>query len=76
MISCNGRESLYNEHEALTAEGVELSDQVTRAMKSIFEVWRARGHSLREIGHIMSQSVGCLESELVLRAAMEHRKSL
>ena len=66
--------SLFNKYEAFTPEGIQLSDRAHKAIKALMEEYAAQGFALRDIGHIISSTVGVIESELVLKKRLEERK--
>lgn len=69
------RKSFFNpEHDAWTAEASDCGDEVRAIMRPIFEKWIALGYSPREIAYIATTSTFSLESEIVLKKAMELRQ--
>lgn len=65
---------LFGENSRYTPEALELHEEIEKALNPIFKKWNNKGHSLREISHIVTLAAVGLESMLVLIRSVENMK--
>ena len=68
-------ENLFNEYEAYTKAGRDLSDEVTKALDPIFERWVKDGHKIRDIESIMSDEISIIGAILRMERGIAAAKS-
>lgn len=66
--------SLFNDYECYIKEGQDLDREVCETLKPIYQKYLDAGFKIRDVGHIMSSTVSCLESELALVFQFDKRK--
>jgi len=67
--------SFYNDYNAYGDEGLAALDEFNAAIKPVWDRLVADGWNPREISHLWQMSIGGIEAETVLRAAMKKRKA-
>ncbi len=70
-----GNKRLFGKDSRYTQEGSNLSIEIGRALKPIFEQWLENGYCIRDISHITMSEALVLESRLVLTEAVKRRKT-
>lgn len=68
------RRRLFNEYEAFTQEGVDLSDRVRRALAPIFKICLDTDVSMRDVEAITHSEVSCMIAEIMITTAMKRRR--
>jgi len=59
--------SLLNDYWAYTEESQELDNDLSNAIKPIFNKFIEKGFNAREISHFMMIVISAIESEIVLK---------
>lgn len=66
--------SLYNEYNAAHCEeAYEIDKATSEFFRNLLDKYP--DHNPREISHLVTAHIRCIEAECVLRAAMEKRKA-
>ncbi len=63
------------EYQSYTTEALQLSDQVDKTLRPIFEKYKNLGLSYREISHLIILAVTGLQCQNVLVQASQLRKN-
>jgi len=58
--------SLFNKDYKYTPEAELLDKEANDALKSLFDIWRIKGHNPREISNIIKWAVNDIELESIL----------
>jgi rhodanese-related sulfurtransferase len=67
--------SLFNPlYLSYTEDGNKLADEAFKAVEAIFTKYASQGFNLRDIGHIIHQTVPVVEAEKVLLHAVKEMK--
>ncbi len=66
---------LFNEYEAMTAEGNELADRVEAVIRPlIIEYWGGDA-SVRDVENIIHSTIASISAEVIIRSAVSKRKA-
>lgn len=66
--------SLYNDYNALTKDGLAFENRVYKSVRPLMEDMKALGYNPRELSHVITRLVECIESEMVIEIACKMRR--
>ena len=66
---------LFNEYEAFTPEGNELSDRAESFLRPLLIEYCGSGVSMRDAEYILHSTVSAITAEIVLKSAVAKRKA-